>query len=73
MTMLRQKVEHELDVLDNRSMAAVYEHLRLLNSLRRPHRKRRKAAPDIEEVLRLTSASKGSWSEAVVSSREERR
>jgi hypothetical protein len=72
MTILRQKVEHELDALDNRSMAAVYEQLRLLNFMRRPSTKRRMAAPDIEEVLRLTSSSKGSWSEAVVAGREER-
>lgn len=72
MTILRQKVERELDDLDNRSMAAVYEHVRLLNSIRRSSRKRHMAAPDIEEVLKLTSSSKGSWSEAVVADREER-
>jgi hypothetical protein len=69
MNILRQKVEHELDALDNRSMAAAYEHLRLLNFIHRPSRKRRIAAPDIEEVLQLTSSSKGSWSEAVMSNR----
>ncbi|MFZ3207708.1 MAG: hypothetical protein WA140_02600 [Geobacteraceae bacterium] len=72
MTILRQKIERELDALDNRSMAAVYEHLRLLNFMRRPSIKRRIATPDIEEVLRLTSSSKGSWTEVVVASREER-
>ena len=72
MTMLRQKVEHELDALDNRSMAAVYEQLRLLNSLRRSPIKRRIVTQDIENVLKLTSSSKGSWSEAVVIGREER-
>jgi len=72
MTVLRQKIELELDALDNRSMAAVYEQLRLLNFMRRPSTKRRMAAPDIDEVLRLTSSSKESWSEAVIASREER-
>ena len=72
MTILRQKVENELDALDNRSMAAVYEQLRLLNSMRRSPAKRRVAAQDIENVLKLTSSSKGSWSEAVVVGREER-
>jgi hypothetical protein len=71
MTMLRQKVEHELDALDNRSMAAVYEQLRLLNSMRQSPIKRRIVTQDIENVLRLTS-SKGSWSETVVACREER-
>ncbi len=72
MTMLRQKVEHELDALDNRSMAAVYEQLRLLNSVRRSPVKLRIDTQDIENVLRLTSASKGSWSDTVIASREER-
>ena len=72
MTMLRQKVEHELNALDNRAMAAVYEHLRLLNTMRRPSKKSRQALPDIEEILRLTASSKSSWSEAIVSDREER-
>ena len=72
MTILRQKIEHELDALDNRSMAAVFEHLRLMNFMRRPSRKRRMAVPDIEEVLSLTSSSKGSWTEAVLVGREER-
>jgi hypothetical protein len=72
MTMLRQKVDHELDALDNRSMAAVYEQLRLLNSMRRAPVKRRVVMQNIENVLRLTSSSKGCWSEAVLASREER-
>ena len=72
MTMLRQKIENELDVLDNRSMAAVYEQLRQLNFARRTTVKRRNVARNIEDVLRLTSCSKESWSETVVSCREER-
>jgi len=72
MTMLRQKIENELDALDNRSMAAVYEQLRQLNFVRRSTVKRRIIAQNIEDVLRLTSSSKGSWSETVVSCREER-
>ncbi len=72
MTILRQKIEHELDALDNQSMAAVYEHLRQMNRLRRAPRKRRMAAADIEQVLELTSSSKSSWAEAVSVEREER-
>lgn len=72
MTILRQKIEHELDALDSQSMAAVYEHLRQMNRLRRAPRKRRMAAADIEQVLELTSSSKSSWAEAVSVEREER-
>lgn len=70
--LLRQKIENELDVLDNRSMSALYEQLRLMNFMRRPSTKRRLVSPDIAEILRLTSSSKGSWSEAVEANREER-
>ncbi len=72
MTMLRQRIEHELETLDNRSMASVYEQLRLLNSMRRTSCKQRIVSQNIEDVLKLTSSSKGSWSEAIVSCREER-
>jgi hypothetical protein len=61
-----------LDALDIRSMAAVYEQLHQLNSMRRPTIKRRIASNDIENVLRLTSSSKESWAEAIVTGREER-
>lgn len=71
MTMLRQKVEYELDALDSRSMAAVYEQLRLLNSIRRSPVKRR-IVTHIEDVLKLTSTSKGNWAETVAACREER-
>ena len=71
MTILRQKIEDELDALDNQSMVAVYEHLRQLNRLRKSPRKRR-AAAGIDEVLEMTSSSKGSWGEAVSADREER-
>ncbi|WP_277058928.1 hypothetical protein [Trichlorobacter lovleyi] len=72
MTLIRQKIEHELNALDNRSMVAIYEQLRQLNSVRRVAVKRKTAAQNIEDVLRLTSSSAGSWSEAVCADREER-
>jgi len=72
MTLLRQKIERELDALDNRSMAAIYEQIRILNVMRRPSVKQRKINPDIEEVLRLTSSSKSNWSEFVLTNRDER-
>jgi len=72
MTLIRQKIEHELNALDNRSMVAIYEQLRQLNSVRRVAVKRKASAHNIEDVLRLTSSSTGSWSEAVCADREER-
>lgn len=72
MTVLRQKIEEELNALDNRSMAALYEQLQQMNRLRRAIRKPRIVVPDIDRVLDLTSTSKSSWSEAVSASRDER-
>ncbi|MEW6710175.1 MAG: hypothetical protein AB1403_10170 [Candidatus Riflebacteria bacterium] len=72
MTVLRQKIEEELNTLDNRSMAALYEQLQQMNRLRRAIRKPRIVVPDIDRVLDLTSTSKSSWSEAVSADRDER-
>ena len=72
MTVLRQKIEEELNTLDNRSIAALYEHLQQMNRLRRTARKQRIVVPDIHRVLDLTSTSKSSWSEAVSAGRDER-
>lgn len=72
MTVLRQKIEEELNALDNRSMAALYEQLQQMNRLRRAIRKPRIVVPDIDRVLDLTSTSKSSWSEAVSADRDER-
>lgn len=72
MTILRQKIEHELNALDNQSMAAVYEHLRQINRLRKTSQKSRISAASIEKVLELTSSSRSSWAESVSSERDER-
>jgi hypothetical protein len=72
MTTLRQKIEHELNTLDNQSMVAVYEHLRQMNRLRRSPRKRRTEPADIDKILEMTSSSKSNWAETVLADREER-
>lgn len=72
MTVLRQKIEDELNALDHQSLAALYEHLRQINRLRRSSRKKRIKAPNIDQVLVLTSSSKSSWADAVLENREER-
>jgi hypothetical protein len=72
MTVLRQKIEDELNALDHQSLAALYEHLRQINRLRRSSRKKMIKAPNIDQVLVLTSSSKSSWADAVLENREER-
>jgi hypothetical protein len=42
MTVLRQKIEDELNALDHQSLAALYEHLRQINRLRRASCNRQK-------------------------------
>ena len=72
MAVLRQKIEDELNALDHQSLAALYEHLRQINRLRRASRKRRIKAANIDQVLVLTSSSKSCWADAVLDNREER-
>jgi len=70
MTLLKKKIEDELNNMDVRDMAAVYEHLRQLSRLRR--HKPSTPVPSIKHLHELTATSNGSWSDALLSEREER-
>ena len=72
MSILRKKIEDELNSLDNQSMAAVYEHIRQINRMRWTSRKRRPVVPDISRVLELTAESRSNWAETVLADREDR-
>ena len=72
MTILRQKIEDELNELDKQSMTAVYEHIKNINRLRRSSPKRRITLADIDTILKLTSSSKSSWADTVSTARAER-
>jgi hypothetical protein len=71
MTLLREKIDHELAGLDNRAMAAVYEHLRLLKTMRQQPKQKRPVL-DIEYIQKLTETSKRNWGQIVTADRDER-
>ena len=73
MTLLKKKIEDELNHLDQRDMPAIYEYLRQLSRLRRmPAHKPSARVPSIQQLHELTASSKGSWSESLIHEREER-
>lgn len=73
MTLLKKKIEDELNQLDIRDMSAIYEHLRQLSRLRRLQvHKPSVRVPSIQHLHDLTATSKGSWSEALIHEREDR-
>ena len=69
---LKQRIHDELNILDGPAMAAVYEHLRHINRLRDLPPHALPEPPDINQVLRLTATSEGSWSDTVSAERDER-
>jgi hypothetical protein len=73
MTLLKKKIEDELDHLDIRDMPAIYDYLRQLSRLRRlPVNKPTVRVPSIQHLHELTATSKGSWAESLIHEREER-
>ena len=73
MTLLKKKIEDELNHLDPRDMPTIYEYLRQLSRLRRvPAHKVSVRLPSIQHLHELTATSKGSWSESLILEREER-
>jgi len=73
MTLLKKKIEEELNHLDMRDMLAVYEYLRQLSRFRRmPARKTSARVPSILHLHELTAASRGNWSESLIHERDER-
>jgi len=73
MTLLKMKIEDELNQMDVRDMSAIYEHLRQLSRLRRLKvHKPSSRVPSIKHLHELTASSNGSWSEALLYERDER-
>jgi len=73
MTLLKKKIEDELNQMDIRDMSAIYEHLRQLTRLRRlPAHKPPARMPSIQQLHDLTAISNGSWSETLINEREDR-
>lgn len=72
MSILRQKIDDELDLLDTKAMALLYEQLRQLNRASSNRKQAGQSIPGIEEVLQHTAMFTGNWSQDIVREREER-
>jgi len=68
---LREDAHKALDELDSRSLALVYQQMRLLLDVR-PKVQRDDTVPTIEEIWEMTSSIPGTWSDDLVEEREER-
>ena len=68
---LREDAHKALDELDSRSLALVYQQMRLLLDVR-PKERRDDTVPTIEEIWEMTSSIPGTWSDDLVDEREER-
>ena len=68
---LREDAHKALDELDSRSLAVVYEQMRLLLDVR-PKAQRDDTVPTVEEIWEMTSSIPGCWSDDLVEEREER-
>ena len=71
-SILQKKVEQELEKLDNRGLASVYEQLCVISGGGQKSPGDANSPPEIEEVLELTSSSRGNWSDSVIAERKER-
>ena len=64
-------MHNSIDDLDDNALVVVYEQIKLLLPTHGSSISQGRV-PSIEEVLRLTSADKSSWSDAIVAEREGR-
>lgn len=68
---LREDAHKALDELDHRSLALVYQQMRLLLEIR-PKHESKSAIPSIEEIWAKADAIPGCWSDELSDEREER-
>jgi len=68
---LREDAHRALDELDHRSLALVYQQMRLLLEIR-PRVPTAKPVPAIEEIWAKADAIPGCWSDDLAEEREER-
>ena len=67
---IREKIHREIDGMDIKELLLLYNQIRLIKSIRAKDRGRKRKWR-LDEIHELTSSSKKSWAEAVISEREE--
>jgi len=68
---LREEIRRSIDGLDNQSLRLLYEQIQMIQQTKHGQDES-SAVPSIEEVLELTSSSRGPWSDDVIAERRER-
>lgn len=68
---LREQIRRSIDGLDNQSLTLLYEQIQMIQQTKHGQ-DGPSAAPSIQDVLELTSSSRGPWSDDVIAERRER-
>jgi len=68
---LREEIRGSIDDLKNQCLALLHEQIQMFRQTKRGQDEPT-AVPSIEEVLELTSSSRGPWSDDVIAERRER-
>ncbi|RKX99602.1 hypothetical protein DRP77_12980 [Candidatus Poribacteria bacterium] len=69
---IRERIHREIDGMDIQELLLLYNQIKLIKSMKR-RAGERKGRWSLDEIHELTSSSKSSWAEAVISEREEGR
>ena len=69
---IRERIHREIDGMDIQELLLLYNQIKLIKSIRGKGKKRRERW-SLDDIHELTSSSKSSWAEAVISEREEGR
>jgi hypothetical protein len=73
MTLIRKRIDDELDNLPSSDISLIYEQVMQLSRARKLYSStRRQSAPSIREIWRETDAIAGNWADDIITEREDR-
>jgi muconolactone delta-isomerase len=73
MTLIRKRIDEELDNLPSSDISAIYEQVMQLSRARKLYSSsRRQSSASIRDIWRETDAIAGNWADDIISEREDR-
>jgi hypothetical protein len=73
MTLIRKRIDDELDNLPSSDISAIYEQVMQLSRARKLYSSsRRQSSASIRDIWRETDAIAGNWADDIISEREDR-
>jgi len=69
---IREKIYEELGKMGPEELSILYEQMKLITKVKQKFERKKTSCYSIEKIQEMTSSSKSSWAEAVISGREER-